>query len=333
MAKQKTTIDYFPFYVGMSIKTKMFKKTFGNEGYGIWISLLNALSIYQNHYIDISDEDALEIFLDEIGTDKDKLFKVIEWLIEKKDNYFDKSLWYDHKIIYSPKFVDSLKTVYDRRKYNALSSEDIINAKSNSSKVEEKKSIVNNSKVIGKESKTKVKEEKSIVIEKESKDELNYSIVKGCTQDDSNMSALCEHNVSIIENIEKNNDSTKKDYNSIKIDNTKPQFNTSMFDNISSTDPNSILNRLFNEDNNVVKTKDSSIDKELTIMENNNSIGRDRMLEIIHRLGESKFISLFNTFKNGKMKFNHEQIIEEINNPTHSNELIEQIKFINEVVK
>jgi len=119
----RNNVDYFPFLCKEGKSIYYIEHKYGNDGYATWIKIIRTIAITDFHFLNLKNETEImylsakckitEILLIEIITDLTNLGE------------FDADLWNDHRIIYSPKFIDNIQDAYDRRNtkcidYNSL---------------------------------------------------------------------------------------------------------------------------------------------------------------------------------------------------------------------
>ena len=110
---ERKNVDYFPHYISHGSKMQYLHNKFGNDGYAVWYKMMEKLAKADNHFIDLSDEINLELFADYCLVDIDALNSIINFLC--RCNWMHKKLWNDHKVVYSPEFLESVKDAYKRR--------------------------------------------------------------------------------------------------------------------------------------------------------------------------------------------------------------------------
>lgn len=167
--QQRNDVDYFPHPVNHGKKMFYIRQKFGNDGYVIWMMLLENLGKADNHYLYLNDEIQLMYLSSEMMVDSNKLLEVIEVLV--KFDEFDSELW-ESKILFNQKFNESISDAYKKRSNDIITRNQLLDLLS-------AKGILNESKLPRKRSKlpskgsentqSKVKESKV----KNSKEENN----------------------------------------------------------------------------------------------------------------------------------------------------------------
>jgi len=110
----RNNVDYFPHSVTHGKKMFIIEQHFGNDGYALWFKLLEQLGKKDFHYIDFADEDEIEYLAAMSKVKVEKMTEIIEKLA--KIGAIHKELFFSHKIIFSEKFIESVKDAYKRRK-------------------------------------------------------------------------------------------------------------------------------------------------------------------------------------------------------------------------
>jgi hypothetical protein len=94
------------------------EQKYGNDGYATWFKLLEELGKANHHYIDISDEMNLMFLISVFKIDREKGMEILSDLA--KLGAIDKFLFEEKQIIYSPKFIESIRDAYRKRKSDLL---------------------------------------------------------------------------------------------------------------------------------------------------------------------------------------------------------------------
>jgi hypothetical protein len=113
MAREKNTVDYFPFYVKDGKTLYVLQKKYGLEGIGFFTQLFRYLSQVPEHWTCIQDEYDLSRLVDYIGIEEKKCIEMLEILAGT--GKIDHALWKEKGIIVSEDFLDSLERVYSKR--------------------------------------------------------------------------------------------------------------------------------------------------------------------------------------------------------------------------
>lgn len=119
MAYQKeNTVNYFPHKVIHGRKMFIVRNKFKNDGYAVWFMLLEELGKANNHFINLKDKTQLLYLSGKMDVSEELFLEIINLLVDL--NEFDSELWSEAQVIYSQKFVDSIKDAYKRRKNDLL---------------------------------------------------------------------------------------------------------------------------------------------------------------------------------------------------------------------
>ena len=119
---EKNTVEYFPHYVNSGKTLYTLEKRYGNDGYAFLFKVLETLGKSENHFIDCRNPADWE-FLLAITNVKEVIAEEMMQLLTKLGT-FDEELW-SHRIIFSPSFIENIKSVYERRKRNCLQKLDL----------------------------------------------------------------------------------------------------------------------------------------------------------------------------------------------------------------
>jgi len=125
MAKaHKKTVDYFPHPVNHGRKMQALERKFGNDGYAVWMKTLEELGRVDNHVVKLDCEHQVELFADRCLVDAGRFIEIIETLVRFGD--FDRQIWEEHRAIFSEKFKESVRAVYQKRRAEPPSREYIL---------------------------------------------------------------------------------------------------------------------------------------------------------------------------------------------------------------
>lgn len=120
---QKATVDYFPLDCTFGDSMCAIENLYGNNGYVVWVKLLQKLGRTANHYIDVRTNMNWKLFYSIFRLDENEIINILNSLAEL--DCIDKTLW-EHKIIYSRNFVNRVSDAYKKRKIELLSYTDIL---------------------------------------------------------------------------------------------------------------------------------------------------------------------------------------------------------------
>jgi len=112
--EQRKDVDYFPHECIHGRKMHIIEAKYGNDGYATWFKLLEQLGKANDHFIDISEEMTLMFLTSVFKIDEEKTLLILNDLA--KLEAIDKYLFNEFKVIYSPKFIESIKDAYRNRK-------------------------------------------------------------------------------------------------------------------------------------------------------------------------------------------------------------------------
>lgn len=110
--KKKNTVDYFPHYIGQGKKIQYIEAKYGNDGYATWFKILETLATTEDHYIDLNDELEMSLLAVKCRVSELLFASILDDLA--KLGAINKMLW-EHRIIWSETFVESIKDAYKRR--------------------------------------------------------------------------------------------------------------------------------------------------------------------------------------------------------------------------
>jgi hypothetical protein len=105
-------VDYFPLYCKEGKTMHFIRKKFGNDGYVVWIRTLRALAIKNYHYLDFNDETELMFHSSDCEVSIEIIIDVLNDLA--KFGEIDQEMW-NYKVVWSDKFIDSIKDAYRKR--------------------------------------------------------------------------------------------------------------------------------------------------------------------------------------------------------------------------
>lgn len=99
------------------------RNKFGNDGYVVWIRTLRALAIKNYHFLDFNDETELLFHASDCNVEPKIVIEVLDIL--SKFGEIDKEFW-EHKVVWSEKFIESIKDAYRKRAVKIMLRTDII---------------------------------------------------------------------------------------------------------------------------------------------------------------------------------------------------------------
>lgn len=138
MARPKENkADYFPHYANQEQSLQYLQGIWGNDGYAIYFKLLEKLAAVENHCI-LYPTDPMMIYLfvkhffPNVQLDEDNQHDIDKQLISIFNKMadlkiIDKSLWHNHKIIWSQYLISQIEDLYTKtRRRPAPTKEDAI---------------------------------------------------------------------------------------------------------------------------------------------------------------------------------------------------------------
>jgi hypothetical protein len=123
--EQRKDVDYFPHDCIHGRKMHIIEAKYGNDGYAAWFKLLEQLGKANNHYICISDETNLMFLSSVFKLTEEKTISILKDLA--KLGAIDTFLYEKHLIIFSQKFIDSIRDAYRKRRNRIFEYSDVLN--------------------------------------------------------------------------------------------------------------------------------------------------------------------------------------------------------------
>lgn len=114
---ERNNVDYFPHPCSHGKKMFYMRSKYKNDGYTVWFMLLEKIGDAEYHYLDLKDEVQIMYLTSEFIVTEEALNNIINDLV--KFGEFDADLW-EEKILFSQKFIDSIKDAYERRNNNVV---------------------------------------------------------------------------------------------------------------------------------------------------------------------------------------------------------------------
>lgn len=114
---ERNNVDYFPHPVIHGKKMFYIRNKYKNDGYAIWFMLLEQLGKAEYHYLDLKDDVQIMYLSSEFLIPENIILDIINTLV--KFGEFDADLWKE-KILFSEKFIESIKDAYIRRNNNVV---------------------------------------------------------------------------------------------------------------------------------------------------------------------------------------------------------------------
>jgi len=110
---QKNTVDYFPLYCKEGKSMYYIENKYGNNGYATWIKILSQLAMSEHHYLDLSNKVQFMYLSAKCKVTDIELESIIKDLVLLGE--FDAELWNESSVIFSEKFIESIKDAYEKR--------------------------------------------------------------------------------------------------------------------------------------------------------------------------------------------------------------------------
>lgn len=86
---------------------------YGNDGYATWIRILRELAVKNYHFLNLADEIQIMTLTAKCRIPESKLIEIINDLVKLGE--FNRELWEKNFVLYSQKFIDSIKDAYKKR--------------------------------------------------------------------------------------------------------------------------------------------------------------------------------------------------------------------------
>jgi len=120
---QRNNVDYFPLYVENGRKMFYLESTYGNDGYATWLKILSELAKAEFHYINLQDKKTVMYMTALCRVSEDVLISIINDLVDFEE--IDRELWKE-KIVFSEKFLESIKDAYKKRSNDIIDKNGLI---------------------------------------------------------------------------------------------------------------------------------------------------------------------------------------------------------------
>ena len=179
---EKNTVEYIPLDCQFSDSITALENIYGNDGFVVWVKLLQKLGRTENYIIDVRNNIKWSLFYSLFRLNEEKVIDILNFLANLE--CINPFLW-NKRIIYSENLVKRISGVYRKRKYelkniNTILEEMGVSVTENFiSDTENLISDVGNTQSKVKESKvkeSKVKESKYSFIEKNKKKEKSKKV-------------------------------------------------------------------------------------------------------------------------------------------------------------
>ncbi len=111
---ERNTVEYIPLDCQFTDSIQAVENLFGNDGFVVWVKLLQKLGRTENYIIDVRNPTKWSLFYSLFRLNENKVLEILNFLAELE--CIDKDLW-AKKIIYSKNLVKRIAGVYKKRKY------------------------------------------------------------------------------------------------------------------------------------------------------------------------------------------------------------------------
>tara|TARA_X000001388_G_C2233333_1_gene124134 strand:- start:2401 stop:3177 length:777 start_codon:yes stop_codon:yes gene_type:complete len=116
-------VDYFPHKCKDDKELMFIQHKYQSQGYEVFYRLQQSLGDAEFHRIDLKNDLEKQIFEMGMSVNQEVLYGVIDILVEM--NWLDKEVYEKDKVLWSDKFVNSIRAVYINRKKPTPTKEDI----------------------------------------------------------------------------------------------------------------------------------------------------------------------------------------------------------------
>ena len=125
MAKEKNTVDYFPFFCKEGRAMFYIENKYGNDGFATWVKILRQLASTNYHFLNLQDENELMFISAKCKVEESTLITIVNDLVKLGE--FDAELWEDYRVLWSEKFYESILDVYRKRSNDCWDKTSILN--------------------------------------------------------------------------------------------------------------------------------------------------------------------------------------------------------------
>ena len=116
-------VDYFPHKCKDDKELRFIQHKYKSEGYEVFYRLQQCLGDAENHFIDLKDELQKSMFYMVMQVEQEVVDGVIDILVGM--NWLDKEVYQKDNILWSDKFVNSIRVVYINRRRSVPTKQDI----------------------------------------------------------------------------------------------------------------------------------------------------------------------------------------------------------------
>jgi len=107
-------VDYFPHKCKDDKELRFIQHKYGSKGYEVFYRLQQCLGDAEFHRIDLGNNLEKQMFEMSLTVEKEIVYGVIEILLGM--NWLDNEIYKKDKVLWSDKFMDSIRAVYINRK-------------------------------------------------------------------------------------------------------------------------------------------------------------------------------------------------------------------------
>lgn len=116
----RTTVDYFPHFIGDGRKSFFIEQKYGNDGYATWFKILETLAKTEHHYLNLNDDAEIMFLAARCMVEEEVLLNILTDL--SKLGQINKELW-QSRVVWSDKFIESIQDAYSKRSNNCMNLE------------------------------------------------------------------------------------------------------------------------------------------------------------------------------------------------------------------
>ena len=111
---EKNTVEYIPLDCQFSDSITALENIYGNDGFVVWVKLLQKLGRTENYIIDVRNNIKWSLFYSLFRLNEEKVIDILNFLANLE--CINPFLW-NKRIIYSENLVKRISGVYRKRKY------------------------------------------------------------------------------------------------------------------------------------------------------------------------------------------------------------------------
>lgn len=121
---ERNDADHFPFLCKEGKALYFIEQKYGNDGYATWIKILRQLTVTSYHYLNLSDQSELMFLAAKCRVSEELLLNIIDDLVKLGE--FPVDFWSGNRILFSEKLVKSLHPLYEKRRNECLSKDNLL---------------------------------------------------------------------------------------------------------------------------------------------------------------------------------------------------------------